>query len=136
MNRVPVRIRTDYTYDLPAYGQYLNEGELAEIAKRCGSHFFDRGTMRFFLSRIHDIKPASDGWYFITSEKHVSRYSNLNEPRKYTVRKLSYTRDGDGVYNNITIDEIGEFQQYATLQRARTGLKYAVQAAPKETVPA
>jgi hypothetical protein len=118
---------------VPDYGTYIDDEQLMKLVRDSGSHFFDRDTMRSFKSRLHDIYPGQDGWYFVTSEKHEHYgYSmQINEPRKYTVRRLRVPETLD----DLRLDEIGEFQQYPTLNRARTAAKYhakhGVQLCPK-----
>ena len=107
------------TFQVPAYGESLDERELMKIVKDSGSHFFDDDNMRSFRSRLEDIVPGPDGWYFITSEKHVSHFSGINEPRKYTVRRLSVNAD----HTDLDLHELDALQYYPTLRRARTALK-------------
>lgn len=112
-----ITVRADkYSFAIPAFGRWLTLEDMKTIASRCGSHFFDADSMRFFGSRIYDIKPVSDGWLFITSEKRP----RSDDPRAYTLRKFAIADDSTG----ITIDTIGEFQQYGSLARARTALKH------------
>lgn len=109
--RRPLEVRVP----TPGHGVYLDSGELMDIARQSGSHFFDPDTMRAFRSKLYDIYPAADGWVFVTSEKHVSHtsYGSINEPRLFTVRKLVIKADA------IEIDELSEFQEYKTLEAAR-----------------
>lgn len=117
-----ITVRHETSIDVPEYGQWIDESELIDMVKRSGSHFFHADTMRGFRSRVHDIRPGPDGWYFITSEKHVAwtSYCSINEPRKYTVRRLRVRAAGDA----LKLDTIGGFQAYPTLGRARTALKH------------
>jgi len=57
-------------------------------------HFFDSDTMRFFKSRIGEVRLKGNDWYFITSEKPP------HGERRYSVRKMQL--DGD-------IETIGAF---------------------------
>lgn len=117
-----VNIRTDYSIDIPNYGERLDIDNLIAIVKRSGSHFFDADSMRFFRSRVDDYTfTGPDGWYFVTSEKHVSHFAGINEPRKYTVRRLSISPDGDG----LRLYELFGFQAFTTLNRARTAARNA-----------
>jgi hypothetical protein len=72
-----------------------------------GHHYFDRGTMRFFNSKIES--GLIGGKYFITSER-----MELNMPKRYSVRMAA----PDG-----TIDSIGEFQQYDSKEDAREAIR-------------
>lgn len=79
---------------------------MADVKQRnaeIGHHFFDADTLRFFSSRIGG--QLFGGRYFITSERY-----DQTTPRRYTVRLVN----PDG-----SIDTVGEFQQYATLDAAR-----------------
>lgn len=105
------------TLDVPEYGTPIDIDQLQELVSRSGSHFFDRDTMRFFRSRVdYMVYPGADGWYFVTSEKHVSHtsYGTINEPRMYTVRRLSINAQPD-----LQLDEYEEFQHFKTLRGAR-----------------
>jgi hypothetical protein len=73
-------------------------------ARECGSHFFSKGAMRFFRSRIASRTHSGPGGvYFVTSEQFDER-----SPRLFTVHK--FTDLGD----RCEIDTIGKFQQYRT----------------------
>lgn len=65
-----------------------------------GHHFFSPSTMAFFDSIVYD---ETFGYYFVTSEKGPSGV------RAFTVRH----QNEDG-----TIDTVGEFQQWPTLESA------------------
>ena len=117
-----VAIRRDWELRIPAYGSPMDMGELQQIVRDSGSHFFDADTMRFFRSRADDyVYPGPDGWYFITSEKHVAYTSSrtLNEPRKYTVRRMAINETATA----IRLDEFEAFQHFSTLTRARTAAR-------------
>lgn len=85
-------------------------------ARGSGAHWFSPDTLRFFRSRIADIYylPEADAWLFITSEQNHG--GAVHHPRLYTVRRM----DAAG-----RIKDVGGFQAYATLGRARTALKRA-----------
>ena len=74
-------------------------------------HFFDRHTMNYFHSRIES--KLYGGRYFITSE---ADYYLSTFPRRYTVRRAN----DDG-----SIDTVGDFQAYATIDEARYAAKDA-----------
>jgi len=102
-------------YPQPIY----NNNDLIAASRWFGSHFFDKGTMRFFQSRLIDVTYTVPGGVcvFITSERFTT--SRGAEPRAYTVRTFN-TMNGN-------IEEIGDFQQYATLYQARKAWKAETQ---------
>jgi hypothetical protein len=71
-----------------------------------GHHFFTKGAMRFFNSRI--LPTVYGGRYFITSERF-----DHNSPRYYTIRECVAGH----------IETVGEFQEYATSGQAVTAIK-------------
>jgi hypothetical protein len=84
--------------------------QLKIAVKNSGSYFFEPATMRFFNSVVcKGVKHTEGGNVFITSEKF-----DWNFPRLYTVRILR---------ENGEIDDIGKFQQYATLDQARRAVR-------------
>ena len=89
---------------------YRNIDQIKRDAYYAGSHFFDKGTMRSFKSRVYDeIYHYGDGKnYFITSERF-----NNDSPRLYTLRQ--YLHEGE-------IKTIGEFQQYTSLRAVRKAI--------------
>lgn len=119
-----LQVRTDYTVDVPEYGEHMDIDHLQYLMRQTGSHFFDKDTMRFFRSRVdYHVYAGVDGWYFVTSEKHVSHYSGINEPRLYTVRRMSVvTRDNGS--DDLGLFELENFQAYRTLETARRRAKY------------
>lgn len=76
--------------------------DVRKCAEACSSHFFDKGTMRFFGSRVDDTAYAdgAGGAYFVTSEKRP----RSNDPRGYSVRR----------YAMCQIETVGKFQGYRT----------------------
>jgi hypothetical protein len=72
-----------------------------------GNHWFDRSTLRFFNCKIES--GLIGGRYFITSER-----MELTMPKRYSVR---IAKD-DG-----TINTLGEFQQYYSIEDAREAIK-------------
>lgn len=116
-----IQIKSVRTITVPDYGTPLTPDDLVRLVQHSGSHYFDRDTMRGFKSRLHSVMAGPDGWYFVTSEKHeaYTSYASINEPRKYSVRRLRINSAGD----DLRIDTLGEFQQYATLDRARTAAR-------------
>ena len=74
-------------------------GELKEVSREAGGHFFDRGSMKFFRSRVlPNLYVGPGGVYFVTSEQ----YSDTSR-RAYTVR----------VFNpqDASVNTFGEFNE-------------------------
>lgn len=80
------------------------------MTRVCGSHYWDRDTMRFFNSKLEAVYPSKDrkASCFVTSEKF-----DETTPRKYTVRKLVGCKVGD----------VGKFQAHSFLDDARDAAK-------------
>lgn len=80
--------------------------DVKECAQICKSHFFEKGAMRFFNSRVGETAylDGRGGAYFVTSEK------GPNNRRAYSVRHYNPER--------CAIDTVGEFQAYRTLAQA------------------
>lgn len=114
---------------VPEYGAHLSSDDLIKLVKDSGSHYFDADTMRAFKSRLHDIYPGVDGWYFVTSEKHeaVTSYRVINEPRLYSVRRLRvevHQDEASGeMVGDLKIETVGTFQEHTTLNKARRHAK-------------
>lgn len=111
-------------YQFSHYHAFNSESELADYNKRCGNHWFDADSKRFFSSRIgmifHGQSPA-DWNIFISSERNTWG----NEPRLYTVRQLQI--DGQ-------IESLSEFQQYRTSKQAQRAIeKYLKDRTPFKT---
>ena len=71
-------------------------------------HWFDKETMNFFKSKIHDeIFKVGNKIFFISSEKR------FDDKRKYTIRVMDNTGD---------IESINGFQAYNSLVTARNDL--------------
>lgn len=93
--------------------------ELAREAKRAGSHWFDRDTLRWFDSRI--LEDIYDGRFFISSERN--KYGD--DVRRYTVREFKfsgYVREDGRECVRFDIDTVGEFGQFATAREAKSFL--------------
>ena len=74
--------------------------DLKEMSQAAGSHFFDRGTMRSFRSRIlPHVYTGPGGVYFVSSEQHEG------DPRRFTVRKFDPT--------TAKINTFGEFGKWS-----------------------
>ena len=78
--------------------------EIKQANKRIGHHWFDSNTMSFFNSKIES--DVIYGKYFITSERCGL---DLLASRKFSIRIAN--EDG-------SIDTVGDFQQYATIESA------------------
>jgi len=119
-----VHKRIDYTIDIPDYGAHMDIDQLQRHMKDMGSHFFDADTMRFFRSRCdYHVYAGPDGWYFVTSEKHQSYDGRINEPRLYTVRRMSVVTRDNGT-QDLDLFELEGFQPYRTLKTARKRAEY------------
>lgn len=81
--------------------------QVRQANKAIGQHFFDRGTMRFFASRVG--RRVYRGCYFISSERR-----EYDEPRRYTIRRVA--EDGR-VYT------VGNFQAYKSARAARRAIE-------------
>lgn len=88
--------------------------DVRQLAADVGYHWFSPETMRFFNSRIG--RTVYGGQYFVSSE----RYDD-SAPRLYTIRKVTYD-DGQ-----MSIDTVGEFQQYDTRVDAVAAIRQIVE---------
>lgn len=92
--------------------------EIIEASQNRGGHFFDRQTLQFFGSRVHNT--VYGGRYFITSEqdkgvrlsdgKHVQAWDG---ERRYTIRVC----DDEGFINTV-----GEFGGFTSLVAAESAI--------------
>jgi len=80
--------------------------EFMRMNKQIGNHWFSPDTMSFFESNVHDFDESSG--VFITSECGPFGKG----PRAYTIRKADFQTG--------RVSTVGKFQEYATLQKART----------------
>jgi hypothetical protein len=80
----------------------------SHVTRTCGSHYFERGTMQFFNSKLHKVYPGNGVSCFVTSERFDDR-----SPRKFTVRKIK----------GCKIDTVGDFQKYGFLADAQAAAK-------------
>ena len=81
-------------------------------AEQAGNHFFDKGAMRFFNSRVlpSSFTKMDEGVYrFVTSERCD------NEARFYTIREVTL--------DPFDIVDVSEFQEYATGREAMKHIK-------------
>jgi hypothetical protein len=87
---------------------YENIRQIEYANTSAGHYFFSPSTMRFFRSKIAS-RSIIGGRYFITSEQF-----DASSPRLYTIR----IANDDG-----SIDTVGEFQQYETVEAAKRAAK-------------
>lgn len=80
--------------------------EFMRFNKQVGNHWFSPSTLAFFQSHVHDFD--EDSGVFITSECGPFGKG----PRAYTIRKADFQTG--------RVSTVGKFQEYATLQKART----------------
>lgn len=91
-------------------GVAVTRRSLIEQVEACGSHYFDKDTMRFFNSKLLDpIYPDGGAGvtYFVTSERGPGM------ARRYSVR----------VFKDCGVKTVGEFQQYRTADAAKTAAR-------------
>lgn len=105
--------RVVYAATLKAVGEPLSIGDIKAANERVGNHFFEKGTLNFFSSRIlMDVFNAPDGIaYFVTSER------GPNGRRAYSLRSFSPETG--------SVRTVGEFQGYATRAQAIGAAKRA-----------
>ena len=85
--------------------QYTSIEQVKRANAAKGYHWFDKGTMQSFRSRVGDT--IYGGHYFVSSEQFVG--SEYTEARKYTVRYAC---------SNGDIETIGEFNSYTSRDSA------------------
>lgn len=86
----------------------MNLSEMRSLNRQNGGHWFDRGTMRFFASKVET--PANDEGYFVTSEKTGPD----SDERRFTVRKIDLETGA--------VDTVGDFLAYETKQAAKDAI--------------
>lgn len=87
----------------------MNKEQLKAEVSDSGSHYFDRGTMHFFRSRLCAVvSDTTDAVWFVTSERFTSRHHS--GPRLYTVRRWCRIAQ--------SVETVGEFQGYETRDSA------------------
>lgn len=94
-----------------AGGGALNMADVKRHNKAKGFHFFSKGTMGFFYSRIESN--LVNGQYFVTSEQFETELDSF--PRLYTVRKYDKTTG--------RISTHGDFQQFKTCNEALDSIR-------------
>lgn len=85
--------------------------DISDIRFYHRGHFFSRGAMRFFRSRVLPmVYQGRGGIYFVTSEQFVSSTGYV-APRKFSIRRF------DPVSGTITT--AGAFNEIGTAREAR-----------------
>ena len=75
---------------------------IEDIKRKHRGHWFSKGAMSFFNSRVGDkIKAGKILFYFVSSEKF-----DYKTPRYYSIRSYNALTD--------TIETVGEFQGYSS----------------------
>jgi hypothetical protein len=91
-----------------------------------GLHFFERGTMRFFRSKVErGVYQGPGGIYFVTSEQFVGS-NGIADRRKYTVRKFK-PETGECC-------TVGAFNECSNLSDARDWAKSYAKGTPSPQV--
>jgi hypothetical protein len=93
--------------------------------------WFSKDNSRSFRSKWNSYALQNGGSihaYFVSSERHVSHFARINEPRKYTIRKFNM-RDGS-FSTSIDDDSIFKFQRYNTKKQAERALKEYLKTEP------
>jgi hypothetical protein len=85
--------------------------DIKAAARAAGNHFFETDTLSFFSSRISGA--VFGGEYFVTSEQDKTGNA-WNGARRYTVRRAWHGPNG------FTVDTVGEFGEFATLDEAKS----------------
>ncbi len=79
-----------------------------------GGHWFDRGTMRFFNSRVGDsVYQGPGGVYFVSSEQFEG--STYTAPRRFSIRQFN-PRD-------CSVDTVANFQKFEDGRQAAAEAK-------------
>ena len=98
--------------------------------ERKNSTWFSENNRRFFKSMWDSYALQNEGStyaYFVSSEKHVSYSSGINEPRKYTIRKFNMR---NGKISNNKDGTIFEFKKYTTKAQAEKALRKHLKTEP------
>lgn len=118
------RLTIERKIDVPDFGTRLTIDELKSLVTSAGSHFFDRGSMKFFNSRVNsEVWAVSDGWIFLTSEQFQPSQGPA-EKRKYTIRKV-VIQDGD-LYITEPEGHTDGFQKYFSTSEAKRAIRRMV----------
>lgn len=71
------------------------KSDLKRAMQEAGSHFFDRKTMQFFQSKLHNVYTVPKGAVFITSEKEPPHGARRFKIRLYEGGVNAKTLKGD-----------------------------------------
>ena len=84
--------------------------QIAKAIQQLHPNWFSKTTTEFWGSEVYwqTLTQTKNGWHFITSEDNATRTAT-----RYTIRKA---------YGE-TLDDVGEFQQYATIGEAIKALE-------------
>lgn len=98
--------------------------QLQRIDQETGHHWFEKGAMKFFDSKIPKYAyKKGDYAYFISSEQFhsptTSYHSAYSLPRKWSLRKTNL-KTGDTT-------TAGDFQQYESYDEAKKKLKELIE---------
>jgi len=89
----------------------LNIGDIKELNRKAGQHWFSPDTMKFFKSKVpQDHVGLVGNKYFITSEKNP-----FGDPRKYSIREWKG--------KTKSIDTVGDFNSLNSKAQAERVLK-------------
>ncbi len=93
-----------------------NLSEIKRRATECGSHWFERGTMRFFASRVDKrVHQGPGGVFFVSSEQFISPRDPAEDgPRKWSVRQFHPSRCTRG----MVIEPVGKNMRYPNPETA------------------
>jgi hypothetical protein len=95
--------------------KYWDIQDIITANKMKGQHFFDKDTMRFFRSRVLPrVYQGPGGIYFITSEKFVSRWSDYEGKRLYSVRRFNPKTADIG-----TMGDFNKLSRYLAIKYAK-----------------
>ncbi|MCJ7768018.1 hypothetical protein MUP79_06475 [Candidatus Bathyarchaeota archaeon] len=115
----------DYIYHADAKTMPISL--MQSINRAHGSHFFDKGALRFFDGKIESSGfKHGDTVLFVTSEQF--HWSEGSQPRKYSVREMNL-KDG-------SVETVAGFQAFGTKQDAQRIIKLMLEGmpAPKEDI--
>lgn len=107
---------------MPTLGNFNHTFQIQRANENNGRHFFSKGAMKGFNSRVHDV--VYSGCVFVTSERNNMPYC-APQPRVYTVRIAM----DDG-----SIETYGSLGDYATRAEAHREAQWLGKALREGTV--
>lgn len=113
------RRRTEY----PARSRVYTVADIRAVMTATGSHWWDPSSFRFFRCRVDEGQALSlmpDGRLAFISSEQFEGSNGRRDPRAYTVRLFD-----PATWADSSLDDLGGFQAYPTLGRARTAIKAA-----------